>query len=115
MSLNSLLTQPVTLVTRHQAAPDEFGDPTSTDVTYPTRGLLQVRRGTEDETDNARVDQGAVLYLMPWDSPHFPDAAEVGGVTWELAGDPIPFYNPRTRRLHHYRCDVRRHYPQGSP
>jgi len=107
MSLQSLLTETVTVVRRAYDAIDAYGNPqpgTETSVSYPAR--VEQLSSEETNTDRDTVVARWRMFL-PADADITPfDRVESAGRVFEVDGDPIERRAPRG--THHLEVELRR-------
>lgn len=108
VSLQSMLSQPVTLYTRAPGGPDEYGDPSEVETAHTVQGLLgrqsqatESAGGFEQETDVRSLWLDPSAPLDGW------SRVEVNGQSWEVVGPPWQGVNPRTGTPWYVRANVR--------
>jgi len=99
--LDHLLKRSGTLLMRASGPPDEYGDPTDTEVARAVPCDIQQLSAREANEDAAQV--GSWRAFLPASAADLTgwDALTVDGVTYELAGAPWPVFNPRLGVVDH--------------
>ena len=103
-----LLTLTGTLLRRAQTGPpDEYGDPTWTELGEPIACELQQEVGYDAAGGAIQLSTWRV-FLPPTTPPTGWDGITIGAVTYELEGDAWLARNPRTGIDSHVEARVRR-------
>jgi hypothetical protein len=109
VSVETMLKTPCTLVTRTQdGPPDEYGNPTWTEVERPTMCELQQAGATEEIGDAVQASRWRVFLpadapVRGWDAIRLDD-----GTLLELAGDAWPVRNLLTDAVSHVEAEALR-------
>jgi hypothetical protein len=109
MSLATLLNRPVTIIGRSASGDeDAYGNDVATEtLTETVCELQQVRR--EEPAGEGETTRTDWLLILPAGTPvRTGDIAVVGGLEYELVGDPWQARNPRTRVESHIEATCRR-------
>jgi hypothetical protein len=106
--LSKLLSRDCTILHRAQSSnTNRYGDEIPAGTTEVTVcELQQVRRAESQEGEIAETT--LKLYMLPTVSLTTGDAVTVGGITYELVGEPNLLHHPRTGTAHHLEATVRR-------
>lgn len=106
MSLESLLTQTVTVLDRSEGAVDDYGNPVvtfSSGTDYLAR--LEQTAGTEITSGRETLVADWTLYLPPDAEIHGGSRVLADGVTFEVIGPPAKQRTPRG--VHHIQANLR--------
>lgn len=106
MSFTTLLAQTVTLTTVTEGSRDVYGRPTKSTATATVNGRLDQQQTTETVGDRDVTTTRLVLFLEPTATVTSTTRATVGGVTYQVDGDPWPVLGARS--VHHLEVPVRR-------
>jgi hypothetical protein len=87
--------------------PDEYGDPTETSTTTPTRCYLAQRSRTEMGLTPVEVDRWS-LYLPAGTKIDGNDTVGVMGGVFQVIGEPWPVIHPLTLRVNHIEATLER-------
>lgn len=110
MSLAALLNETVTLATVTLAtvtsgARDSYGRPGTSTTTQTVNGRLDQRQTVETVGDRDVTTTRFVLYLEPGVTVHPQDRVTVGGVTYQVDGEP--WQAQGARAVHHLEVPLR--------
>jgi hypothetical protein len=91
-----VITQTVTLVRRTKGAPDALGNDTWTTSASTVQGVYVPGTSTEQiQAKDTLVVQASVL-LPAGTSLRYVDSVVIGGVTFDVDGEPIDWTHPMT-------------------
>lgn len=108
MSLDTLLTQTVTLV-RAGSTTNRYGDAEknwATATRTTAKGWVSQQSHAEDRDQREAQVSGWVLFLAADADVTGLDRVELNDLTFEVDGPPLPAYRPQG--LHHYEVPLRR-------
>lgn len=89
----------IVLVANGPATTDDYGDPVPTQTEVVVRGAFSAGVSIEDSGDMGRSRQGRSqpeVYLPPGSDVSWIDAVRIGGVTYQVDGQPQEWANPFT-------------------
>jgi hypothetical protein len=107
MSMQGLLTKPVTIVYLAPGGKDQYGQPVSRETRVPSKCYYRMQR-TMVGDDVYMVEEQIKLYLPADVNQAGISAVELDSVKYEPAGVPFPQYNPRTKRTEYVMLSVRK-------
>ncbi len=106
MTVESMMTQPVTLRTPNGETRDAIGGSTPTFATMSTLMYLEPRKGTEERADrNTPIGDWLGVGRKDVDFDSW-DQILYGAQVFDIVAPARPFYNPTTRALSHIELDL---------
>lgn len=107
MTVDSLMTESVTLLALTGETRDEIGGSVRTETTTTTTAYLEPRSGSEDEADR-NTEMGDWLAFLPADVALTGwDRLMHGTRVFDVVAPPRPVYNPRVSAVSHVEVDLR--------
>ena len=107
MTIDKLMNQPVSIVTRaYTGQLDDYGNEIATETTTEVLGYLQQLTGTERE---GYVPEASHLLVVPSTTAiQANDNVLAGSDEYQVLGPPADIYNPRLALRHHTEAVLRR-------
>jgi hypothetical protein len=101
----SLLAQQVTITTVTAGSRDAYGRPSQSVTSTTVAGRIDQQQTTERVGDQDVVSTRFVLYLDPTVTIHPQDRVTVGGITYQVDGEPWAVQGARA--VHHLEVPLR--------
>lgn len=109
MSLEALMNQPVTIVSRSYAGEeiDDYGNDVATETSLTVSGYLQQLTGNERE---GYVPEATDLLVLPANTAIQANDQVLDSFSreYQVLGPPANVWNPRTQQAHHIEATLRR-------
>lgn len=108
MSIQRLLSQPLTIQTMGSSGVDEYGDQTPAGLGAPASvsGYLEQRTSVENLNDRDTVVSQWECYLPANAVVGHLDFINFQSQQFQVDGEPAHAYNPRTREVSHIVCKL---------
>ena len=113
MSVESLMTKPVTLITRAATgAEDEWGSPVMGETRHATHCHVSQQYTTDQDLGSVTVVAETMVLYLPARTGLGPyDAVELDNESYEVVGEPKEAWNARLGQVNHIRVTVRKARP----